>query len=106
MATVDLAGADALERIIAVAGSREVGLLISNAGADINGAHFLDRESGVWLEMVRRNVVTTLQCCHHFAAAMRTRGGGGLLLVNSGACYSGASFMATYSATRVFAVPG
>jgi short-subunit dehydrogenase len=33
---------------------------------------------------------------------MRARSRGGLLLVNSGACYGGASFMATYSASKAF----
>jgi short-subunit dehydrogenase len=32
----------------------------------------------------------------------RERRKGGLLLVNSGACYGGAPFMATYSATKAF----
>src|SRR3546814_10550242 len=43
-----------------------------------------------------------MQCCHHFANAMRARGHGGLLLVNSGACYGGASSMAVYSASKAF----
>jgi short-subunit dehydrogenase len=102
IATVDLAADDALERIVAAVGSRTVGLFVSNAGADPNGARFLDRELGPWLELVQRNVVTTMRCCHHFAAAMRSRGKGGLLLVNSGACYGGASFMAAYSASKAF----
>jgi NAD(P)-dependent dehydrogenase (short-subunit alcohol dehydrogenase family) len=33
---------------------------------------------------------------------MRARRRGGLLLVNSGACYGGGGFMATYSATKAF----
>src|SRR3546814_14354502 len=33
---------------------------------------------------------------------MRARGHGGLLLVNSGACYGGASSMAVYSASKAF----
>jgi short-subunit dehydrogenase len=101
-ATVDLAAPDALERILEAAGSREVGLLISNVGADPNGARFLERPEATWVELVQRNVMTLLRCCHHFGNAMRTRGRGGLLLVNSGACYGGGSFLATYSATKGF----
>ena len=33
---------------------------------------------------------------------MRPRGKGGLLLVNSGACYSGISYLTTYSASKAF----
>jgi len=101
-AAIDLAAPEACERIGAAVGTREVGLFVSNAGADPNGARFLDRNIDVWLELVRRNVLTMMQCCHQFAAPMRARGKGGLLLVNSGACYGGASFLTTYSASKAF----
>ncbi len=101
-AAIDLAAPDAADRVAAAVGAREVGVFVSNAGADPNGARFLDRDIGVWLDLVRRNVMTTMQCCHHFAGPMRARRKGGLLLVNSGACYGGASFMATYSASKAF----
>jgi len=42
------------------------------------------------------------RCCHNFGGLMRERRKGGLLLVNSGACYGGSSFMATYSGTKAF----
>jgi short-subunit dehydrogenase len=101
-ASIDLAAPDALDRIAAAAGPREIGLFVANAGADPNGSRFLDRDAAVWLELVQRNVVATVQCCHHFGALMKARGRGGILLVNSGACYGGASFMATYSASKAF----
>lgn len=101
-ASVDLAAPDALERIVAAVGDREVGLFVANAGADPNGALFLDRELEDWLALARRNVLTTVQCCHHFGRAMRARGRGGLLLVNSGACYGGGSFMSVYAGTKAF----
>jgi short-subunit dehydrogenase len=101
-AEIDLAGADAAERIQAAVGEREVGLFVSNAGADPNGSHFLDKPASAWLDLARRNVMTVLDCCHRFAGPMRSRGRGGLLLVNSGACYSGSSFLAVYSASKAF----
>jgi short-subunit dehydrogenase len=101
-AAVDLAAPDAMERIIAAVGTREVGLYVGNAGADPHGSSFLDRDIGIWLDLSRRNSITTMQCCHHFGRAMRARRKGGLLLVNSGACYSGASSMAVYSASKAF----
>ena len=101
-ASIDLGEPGAFERIVDAAGSREIGLYLSNAGADPNGARFLDRELPAWIEHVQRNVVSTMQCCHHFGGLMRQRGRGGLLLVNSGACYGGASFMAAYSASKAF----
>jgi short-subunit dehydrogenase len=101
-APIDLAAPDALDRLVAAAGQREVGLFVANAGADPNGSRFLDRGVEVWLELTRRNVETTLRCCHHFAGLMKRRGRGGLLLVNSGACYGGGSFMAAYAASKAF----
>jgi short-subunit dehydrogenase len=101
-AQVDLAAPDAAAQIEAAVAGREVGLFVSNAGADPNGSRFLDKEVAAWLDLARRNVMTVLECCHHFAGPMRARGRGGLLLVNSGACYSGSSFLAVYSASKAF----
>jgi short-subunit dehydrogenase len=101
-ASVDLAAPNAFDRILADIGQREVGLFVSNAGADPHGAYFLDRDMSVWLEQIQRNVVTMARCCHYFGGLMRGRRKGGLLLVNSGACYGGSSFMATYSGTKAF----
>jgi short-subunit dehydrogenase len=59
-ASIDLAAPDATDRILATVGSREVGLYISNAGADPNGSHFLDRKIETWAELVSRNY---RRCC-------------------------------------------
>jgi short-subunit dehydrogenase len=101
-ATVDLSKPGAVDQIVAAAGGREVGLFVSNAGADPNGSRFLDKPVAAWRDLVQRNVVTTMECAHHFAGLMRPRGRGGLLLVNSGAAYGGGSFLATYSASKAF----
>ncbi|CAN7452824.1 SDR family NAD(P)-dependent oxidoreductase [Phenylobacterium sp. LjRoot219] len=101
-ASVDLAKPDAAEQIAAVAGDREVGLYVNNAGADPNGKRFLDNDLQNWVDLAQRNVMTTLKTAYLFAGPMRARGRGGVLLVNSGACYGGSSFMATYSASKAF----
>jgi short-subunit dehydrogenase len=104
VASIDLATNDAFSKIIDVVGDREIGLFISNAGADPNGAQFLDRNIENWIGLVARNVLTTMRCCHHFGKLMRQRRRGGLLLVGSGAGYGGGSFMATYSGIKAFDV--
>jgi len=101
-ATIDLAAPEAFDRIVAATGRREVGLFVSNAGADPHGSYFLDTGMAAWLDQIQRNIVTMTRCCHHFGGLMRGRRKGGLLLVNSGACYGGSSFMATYSGTKAF----
>jgi len=101
-ASVDLARPDAAEQMVAAAGGREVGLYVNNAGADPNGSRFLDKDLQAWVDLAQRNVMTTLKAAYHFAGPMRKRRRGGILLVNSGACYGGSSFMATYAASKAF----
>jgi uncharacterized protein len=101
-AAIDLAGPDAHGRILEAVGDREVALYVANAGSDPHGSRFLDTPVEPWLDLVRRNVMTTVQACHHFGGLMRQRKRGGLLLVNSYACYGGGSFMACYTASKAF----
>lgn len=102
VASIDLYTPNAHEQIAAAAGSRDVGLLINNAGSDTNGARFLDTDIVNWVELVNRNVVNTMRTCHHFGRLMRKRGRGGIILVGSGACYGGASTMSVYAGSKAF----
>ncbi len=101
-ATVDLTSPDAAAQVIAAAGEREVGLLITNAGADTNGAMFLDTDIANWDALVTMNVTTTMRLAHHFGQGMRARGRGGMILVSSGACYGGLTGIATYCGAKGF----
>jgi len=101
-AAIDLARPDAFGRIMDATGGREIGLYIANAGADPNGSTFLDKGVGAWLDLIQRNVLSSVQCCHHFGQAMRTRGRGGVLLVGSAACYGSGPSLATYSGVKAF----
>jgi short-subunit dehydrogenase len=101
-ATIDLAAADAPDELVAAVGPRDIGLLVSNAGSDPNGSLFLERDVSAWLELVQRNVMTMMACCHHLAGPMKARRRGGILLVNSGACYGGASALGPYSGSKAF----
>ena len=100
--TADLSAPEAAERIIAAVGDREVGLYIANAGADTNGAMFLDGDIANWDQLVQLNIGTTMRLAHHFGRSLRARGGGGIILVGSGACYGGLSGIAVYSAAKGF----
>ena len=101
-ASIDLAANDAADRMAELADGREVGLFISNAGADPNGSMFFDNDLANWDALAMRNVMTVMRACHHFGRPMRERGRGGLLLVNSGACYAGLPGIAIYGATKAF----
>jgi short-subunit dehydrogenase len=99
-AKIDLAAPDACARIVEASGDRQIGLYVANAGSDRVGARFHDREIGAWRKLLQLNVITTIEACHHFGGLMRARGRGGLILVNSGACYGGASILASYAACK------
>jgi len=101
-ACVDLADSRAMDVIAKAVEGREVGLYISNAGADSTNARFLDAPVEDWIEQVNRNVLTVIRCCHHFGRAMCQRGRGGIILVGSGACYSGGSYLAVYGGSKAF----
>jgi short-subunit dehydrogenase len=101
-ASVDLTAGDAAAQVIAAAGDREVGLLITNAGADTNGSLFLDRDLAAWNQLVALNVTTTMALAHHFGAGMRARQRGGMILVGSGACYGGLAGLPVYCASKAF----
>lgn len=101
-ASIDLALDDAAQQLLAAAGSHEVGLLILNAGADANGAMFLDGALANWDALAMRNVMTVMRALHAFAAPMRERRRGGLMVVGSGACYGGLPGIAVYAATKAF----
>jgi uncharacterized protein len=101
-AAVDLAMEDATSRMAETVADREVGLFISNAGADSIGSFFLDGDISNWESLVMRNVMTVMRTCHHFAQPMRARRRGGIILVGSGACYGGLTGITVYSATKAF----
>jgi short-subunit dehydrogenase len=103
-ASIDLSAPDASAKIAEVAGEREVGLLIANAGADTNGSLFLDTEITHWDQLATMNVLTTMRNCHHFGQGMRARGRGGIIIVGSGACYGGLHGLAVYCAAKAFAL--
>ena len=101
-AKIDLAAPDAFDRIVEAAGDSEIGLYVANAGSDRIGSRFVDHDITGWLKLLQLNVTTTMQACHHFGGLMRDRARGGLIMVNSGACYGGATILATYAGCKGF----
>jgi uncharacterized protein len=100
--SVDLTQPDAAARIAEIAAPFEVGLFIANAGADTNGARFLNRDLAAWNALVTMNVTTTMGLAHHFGPGMRDRKRGGMILVGSGACYGGLNGMGVYCGSKAF----
>lgn len=99
---LDLNHADAAAKMAEATHDLEVGLYVSNAGAEAGGRHFLDTPLDELEELVGRNVLTVMAACHHFARPMRERGRGGLVLMGSGAGMGGQPGVAAYSAVKAF----
>ena len=100
--SADLSKPEGADRAIAPCGDREVGLVITNAGADSINSKFLDADIAEWEGLATMNIGTKMKLAHHFGRQMRDRGHGGMILVNSGACYSGMFGLATYCGSKGF----
>ncbi|PTM02130.1 MAG: hypothetical protein DA405_13165 [Bacteroidetes bacterium] len=78
--SADLATAEGLEKVKQV--DEKIGLLVSAAGYEVNGAFSKTPLAGE-LKVIQLNVVATLELCHHFSPLMVERGKGGILLIAS-----------------------
>lgn len=102
--SVDLSSPDAAQRMKAAMADVEVGLYVSNAGADSTGKHFLDVPLEHSHRLINLNVRTVIDAVYAFAPPMKARGRGGILLMSSGAALGGQPWVAMYSGTKAFEV--
>ena len=102
-ASVDLYGANAAQQVLDLAEDLDVGLLVSNAGADTNnGVSFLDAPLDAWRQLITRNVLSVTELVYGFAGPMRERGRGGIILMSSGTALGGQTGVAVYSGTKAY----
>ena len=97
----DLATDAGLTRTTAASDTRDIGLLIANAGFGLKG-EFLDQPLSRLREMVRLNCEAPLILAHHVGATMRTRGRGGIIVTSSAAAFQGTPSTSVYGATKAF----
>jgi short-subunit dehydrogenase len=102
--SVDLSSPDAAQQMKTAMADVEVGLYVSNAGADSTGKHFLDVPLEHSHRLVNLNVRTVIDAVYAFAPPMKARGRGGILLMSSGAALGGQPRVAMYSGTKAFEV--
>jgi uncharacterized protein len=102
--SVDLSTPDAAQQMKTAMADVEVGLYVSNAGADSTGKHFLDVPLEHSHRLVNLNVRTVIDAVYAFAPPMKARGRGGILLMSSGAALGGQPRVAMYSGTKAFEV--
>lgn len=81
----------------------DVGLYISNAGADAFSRFFEDDPEGAH-RLVRLNISTLIDAANGFGRRFLERGRGGLLIMASGAGLGGQPNLAMYAATKAFEI--
>jgi len=100
---LDLSEEGAGRRIVEAAAGLDVGLYVSNAGADGFGNFFEDSADGPH-RLVRMNVSTLIDASNGFGKGFLQRGKGGLIVMASGAGLGGQPNLAMYSATKAFEI--
>ena len=99
----DLSAEGAGLNILEAAVGLDVGLYISNAGADNFARFFEDGTAGAH-RLVRMNIVTLVDASNGFGQRFLERGKGGLIIMASGAGLGGQPNLAMYSATKAFEI--
>jgi len=99
----DLTAMGAGLRIVEAAAGLDVGLYISNAGAD-GFANFFEDSPEQAHRLVRMNISTLIDATNGFGKGFLTRGKGGIIVMASGAGLGGQPNLAMYSATKAFEI--
>jgi uncharacterized protein len=96
---VDLAQADAPQRILEAVSGRDVGLVVSNAGFGMKGEHAAN-DAAAMTDMLMVNCNAPLQLAHGFVPRLRARGRGGIVLTSSVEGLMGCPYSTAYSASK------
>lgn len=100
---LDLAEPEAAASLDRMLATLDVGLLVYNAALAPVG-EFVDVPLDDQLRAVDVNVRSPLSLAHTFARRFAKRGRGGLVLLSSLTAFQGSPFVATYGATKAFAL--
>jgi short-subunit dehydrogenase len=101
---MDLASSSEVEsRFAEIAAGREVGLVVYNAALSVV-APFLETSLDDKKRMLDVNARGPLLAAHTFGERMAERGRGGIVLVSSLTAFWGSPWVATYGATKAFAL--
>ncbi len=101
--TLDLTRAAVADVLQEALGSREVGLLVNNAGAAVTGP-LLDHDPQAEAAVLHLNARAPLLLTRALAPAMVARGRGGLIFVSSTIAFNGGPWLANYAATKAWNV--
>lgn len=97
----DLAEPSAVEQIVTAAAGWEIGLLVSNAGFGLKGAH-QGNDSARMAAMLQVNCAAPLQLTHQLVPGLLQRGRGGIIITSSVEGLMGIPYSAAYAASKAF----
>lgn len=100
--TADLTEPGAGARLVEATADLDIGLYISNAGADGAGNSFFGEPVDRSLRLLRMNAANVLEATHGFGNRFLARGKGGIIVMSSGAGLGGQPWLVMYSATKAF----
>lgn len=97
----DLAEPAAVDQIVAAAADLDIGLLVSNAGFGLKGAH-QDNDPLRMAAMLQVNCAAPLQLTHRLLPGLLQRGRGGIIITSSVEGLMGVPYSAAYAASKAF----
>ncbi|MDH2132837.1 SDR family NAD(P)-dependent oxidoreductase [Sphingobium yanoikuyae] len=100
--TADLTEQGAGSRLVEATVDLDIGLYISNAGADGAGNSFFGAPVDRSLRLLTMNAANVLEAVHGFGNRFLKRGKGGVVIMSSGAGLGGQPWLVMYSATKAF----
>lgn len=98
----DLTEQGAGSSLVEATSDLDVGLYISNAGADGAGNSFFGSPVERSLRLLTMNAANVLEATHGFGNRFLERGKGGIVVMSSGAGLGGQPWLTMYSATKAF----
>ena len=98
---LDLTLESALEKLFEATKNHEVGMLIPNAGIELNGL-FINTSLEDNINLLRLNVEVPMALVHHYGRMMAVRNKGAIMLISSGFGYQAIPYIANYAASKAY----
>lgn len=101
---IDLADADAAERIVQATMDLDLGLLVYNAAFSAAVGPFLDQSMEAHIKELHTNIHSPLKLVYLLSQRFLERGHGGIILMSSLSAYHGSAYISNYAATKAFTI--
>ncbi|WP_395335289.1 SDR family NAD(P)-dependent oxidoreductase [Novosphingobium sp. BL-8A] len=98
----DLTQSGTGSRLVEETRDLDIGLFVSNAGADGAGNSFLGEPVDRALSLLTMNAANVVEAVHGFGNRLVKRRSGGIIVMSSGAGLGGQPWLTMYSATKAF----